>query len=256
VNHPMLKYLLFIVIGLSGGLTAPLSGDATADYSDTPIPKPPFPKPYQDYIVYPQSQSPDHHYGFLYPARSVVFDLPSVSMYLITLKPFGIVSEMPSYEGHLAISSGGFFVANWAKDSSAVVIIYGMKWGPDTVYLIPLHEGKVGKIVDLTEEITKLAEPDFKKSKAEPFNDHFSFIFDDSDHTKADATSDNVIRDDGWTINAQNQVIINCTLSSNPKHDTGMASWTGTVKGLWDISQGKFVSVKFTRTFSGEYKDQ
>jgi len=255
MNIPMLKFILILAISLCAGFTLHVTADATADYSDAPIPTPPFPKPYQDFVVYPQSSSPDHQYGFLYPARSVVFDLSKVSLYLVTLKPFGIVSEMPGYEGQLAISSGGFFVANWAKDSSAVAFIYGMRWGPDSVYLVPIHDGKTGNIVDLTKEITKLAEPDFKKSKAEPFNGHFDFIFDDSDHTKADATGDNMIRDDGWTINSQNQVIINCTLASNPKHDSDTKSWAATVKGLWDIAQGKFVSVKFTRTFSGEYHD-
>jgi hypothetical protein len=250
----MRKFVHLFAIAVTLGWVIHLSADPTADYSSLEIPKPPFPKPYQNCVVYPQSQSPDHKYGFLYPARSVVFDLDKVDMYLITLKPFGFVDKMPAYDGHLAISSGGFFVANWAKDSSAVVMMYGGRWGPEDVYLVPIHDGKVGKIIDLTAEITKLAEPDFKKSKADSFNSNFDFLFDDSDHVKP-TDNDNVIRDSGWTINDHNQVIINCTLASNPKHDPDTKSWVVTVKGLWDIAQGKFISVKLTRTFSGEYKE-
>jgi hypothetical protein len=250
----MRKYVHLLVLTLSCALATQASADATAEYSSLEIPKPPFPKPYQNCVVYPQSQSPDHKYGFLYPARSVVFDQDTVDMYLITLKPFAIVEKMPAYDGHLAISSGGFFVANWAKDSSAVVIMYGGRWGPEDVYLVPIQNGKVGKIVDLTAEITKLGEADFKKTKADSFNDKFDFLFDDSDHVTP-TNNDDVVRDSGWTINDHNQVIIDCTLASNPKHDPDTKSWVVTVKGLWDIAQGKFASVKLTRTFSGEYKE-
>jgi len=254
VTRGISGHILAVLIGLCWGLTSPLFADSSSEYIEAAIPTPPFPKPYENCVIYPQSQSPDHKYGFLYPAHSVVFDLDKVDMFLVTLKPFGIVAQMPDYEGHVALSSSGYFLANWANDSSAVVMMYGGKWGPESVYLVPIHGGKVGKIVDLTAEIIKLADPNFKKSKAEKFNDELDFLFDDGDHVQID-DQNNLVRDSGWTINARNQVIINCTLASNPKHDPEIKSWAGTVTGLWDITQGKFVSVKFTRTFRGEYKE-
>src|SRR5882757_2874427 len=115
----MHRLVLLLTVSLVLGLSAPVRADATGEYSDTVIPTPPLPAPYQQDVVYPQSGSPDHQYAFIYPARSVLFDLPKARLVLVALKPFRAVAPMPDYDGFLAITSGGFFVANWAKDSSA-----------------------------------------------------------------------------------------------------------------------------------------
>jgi hypothetical protein len=205
-------------------------------------PLPDLPKAYASYKIDESSLSPDGQYGFIFPAAPLDDEKAKVKNSLIALKPFRVVLELPTDDdGYFVDKSNASFSATWVKDGSAVVVTEGSKWGPGQVFVIPIDHGKPGKIAELTALITQVADPDFKKSKADPFNDSYDFVLE--------------APDEGWPINVHAQVVVECDCKSNPKGDSDVNSWVGHFHGLWDIAQGKFVEEKFERTFSGMYKE-
>jgi hypothetical protein len=230
-----MRPLLFaLVLGL-------VSGIARAD-SDTAAASPALPKEYKDYMIDPGSLSPDKQYGFIYPAEMPDDENAKIKNFLVALKPFRVVIEIPAGDDAYSRNKGhASFSASWAKNSSAVVVNEGSRWGPGTVFVIPLDHGKPGKIAELTADIIKLAEPDYKKSSAEPYNENYHFMFEAAE--------------DCWPINDHGQVIVDCDCVTNPKGDPDTKSWKGSFHGVWDIAQGKYLTATFKRTFSGEFKE-
>lgn len=235
----MRRVLLVLMACLIG---APVPGAAAdADTSATNayfLPK--LPAAYQDYEIDFDSLSPDQHYAFIYPSEPPADDAAKTKNFLVALKPFRVVAEIPGDDNYFAHKNHAGFAVNWARNSSAVVVIEDSRWGPGTVYVLPIKNGQAGKIVDLTAEVTKLVEPDLKKALAEPYNENYDFIFNG---------------DEGWTIDDKGQVEIDANCATNPKNLPGIKSWEGNLKGLWDIAQGRFVQQKYTRTFSGMYRN-
>ena len=82
---------------------------------------------------------------------------PDPRLFLVALKPFRVLTEVPSGADYLTTNHGYFF-ANWAKDSSAVTVIDGSKWGPDKVILVPMRQRQSAaeKLVNLTDEVRKV----------------------------------------------------------------------------------------------------
>ena len=207
------------------------NADPNEDYSNGVIPTPPcpFPEQFKDYQILPSSISPDKQYALLYPKRSVLYDLKEYSLYLVSLNPFRILTIVPLRWSNLAENTHGWYGVNWSKDSSAVVIIEGSKWGADKVYLVTVRSGIAGSITDLTQEVTSEVESDFLQSKASRFNDNFEFIFE--------GTST------GWDFlnNKQIQIRYKCT---NDSKSLSKKSWNVRFEGVWDISKGEFTSKK------------
>jgi len=215
-------------------------GADTYDEGFEPKPPVPFPTEYKNYQILPGSFSPDNKYGLIYPKRSLLFEEArdgSLSLtgdlYLAALNPFQILSEIPLGNSTLSASSRGSYEVDWAKDSSAVLMIESIKWGPDKVFLVPLHNGKAGKITDLTAEVRKQVQSDYDKSHAPRYNEYFDFIFD-SDYP------------DRWRVNERGQVEIQCTCTTDPKESETNA-WTMKFEGLWDRAKGKFIRKKLQR---------
>jgi hypothetical protein len=210
--------------------------DPNTDYSNGVIPTPPcpFPEQFKDYQILPSSISPDGQYALIYPKRSVLYDLKEYSLYLVSLNPFRILTLIPLRWSNLAENAHGWFQVNWSKDSMAVVMIEGSKWGADKVYLTTIRNGNVGTITDLTEKITFEVDPDFTESKASRFNYCHDFLFYDS----YDRTTE-------WNFINNTQVQINIICTSDPVGEKERA-WTVRFQGVWDISQGKFTSKKIT----------
>ena len=233
----MLSRLLLLAVMLAGVPNAARS-DETAN---TPV-LPPLPDPYKSFIIDPGSLSLDGKYGFIYPHVSdddVAY--ATVKNYLVALKPFRIVALIPADadDNYFVGKNHADFSAVWSDDSSTVIVIEGSRWGPGQVFVILLHNGQAGKISDITAPIIKLAEPDYKSSKADAYNDNYDFLFNGGG---------------AWSFDNSGHVVVVATMATNPKHLDNEVCWEGKFKGLWDIAQGKYVQQKFTRTFSGIYK--
>jgi hypothetical protein len=75
--------------------------------------------------------------------------------------------------------------------------------------------------------------PDYRNSKAEPYNDNFDFIFDD---------------DEGpvFKLDGANRVIIDGDATTDPK-GISERRWPAQLKAVWNIAQAKFTEQKITR---------
>ena len=210
-------------------------GSPSTDYGNGVIPTPPcpFPEQFKDYQILPDSISPDKQYALIYPKRSVLYDLKEYSLYLVSLNPFRILTVIPMHRSNLSENAHGSYGVNWSKNSSAVVMIEGTKWGADKVFLTTIRNGNVGSITDLTEAITFQVDQDFTESKASRFNYCNDFLFYDDESTE-------------WNFLNNTQVQINCICTTDPLGEKTNA-WTVRFQGVWDISKGKFTSGTITR---------
>jgi len=142
--------LVSLVMVGSGFVQA--KADPNEDYSNgvipTPTPPCPFPEQFKDYQILPSSISPDKQYALIYQKRSVLYDLKEYSLYLVHLNPFRILTAIPLRYSNLAGNAHGSYAVNWSKDSLAVVMVEGRKWGADKVFLTTIRNGNVGSITD------------------------------------------------------------------------------------------------------------
>lgn len=216
------------------------SAARAADAPDVPLPT--LPADYKAYMIDPDSISPDGKYGVMYLSAMPDDDNAPIKNFVVALKPFSIVVELPkSDDAYFAHKNHGDFAACWTKDSSAVVVMQGSRWGPGTVFVVPIHEGKAGPIAELAAPIRKYAQPDLDKVKHERYNDYYDFVFSG---------------DNDWKINNKGQVVVEVDCTTNPKEDPGTQMWEGHFSGLWDIAQAKFVMHEFKRTFAGVHPEQ
>lgn len=209
-----------------------LSAEQTYDDGFEPKPPSPFPTLYKDYQILPDTFSPDGKCALIYPKRSVLYQLDAPRLFAVKLKPFQILREIPLRYSNLAANAHGSYAIDWAKDASYVVVVEGRKWGPDRVFLVPVHTAKDAKIVDLTGEVEKQVRPDFEKARAAHYNEIVDFIFDD----EIPGT---------WQVKG-GTVVIACMCTTDPK-GLEARSWSATFKGVWDIANGRFVRHEVTR---------
>ena len=188
-----------------------------------------FPAAYKDDEILADSVSPDGKYGLIFPKRDLVPDMQDPKLFLVALKPFRVLTEVPRHNSYLYGGHNSYTVA-WSKDSSVVLMIENIKWGPDKAFLVPIHDGKPGKITDLTDEVKNLVRPSYKKSRAEPFNESIDFIFEGDDH---------------WEFNPTGEITVDCTCTTDPKRLDGH-SWTMRFQGRWDPAKARFVEKKLT----------
>jgi len=208
--------------------------NANDDYENGIQPKlpVPFPTAYTQYQILPTSISPDKKYALIYPKRALLYELKDYGLYLVALNPFQVLAEVPMGYSNLAENAKDDYQVNWAANSSAVIMIEDVKWGPDKVILITINDGLPGKPTDLAAEAIKQINPFFKKANPRHFNDTFDYIFDDD-------------FGESWDINDHSQVLINCAVTNDPNISIGKDTWTARFQAVWDISKGKFIRKKF-----------
>jgi hypothetical protein len=205
--------------------------DPNTDYSNGVIPTLPcsFPEQFKDYQILPASISPDKQYALIYPKRSVLYDLKEYSLYLVALNPFRILTIIPLRWSNLAENTHGWYRVNWSKDSSAVVMIEGSKWGADKVYLTTVRNGNAGSLTDLTQQVAGEVEDSFLQSKASRFNEFYEFWIDGHSN--------------GWEFLNNNQIQIRNECTNDPK-SLDKKPWDVRFEGVWDISKREFTSKK------------
>ncbi len=106
--------------------------------------------------------------------------------------------------------------------------------GPHDVFLLEFRDGKPARTTNILAKAHDLVLPDYRKSKAEPYNDIFDFIFDGEDGPV-------------FKLHGTNRVIVDGDAMTDPK---GISEhrWSAHLKAAWDVAQGKFTSQKITRT--------
>jgi hypothetical protein len=213
-------------------LSAPLLG-LVADQSPA-APGPKFPAPYSDYQIADASPSPNGKFAVI--LRDITNgddnpDEPSKN-YFVALSPFHVLARLPTNACFIERTRQGGLGVNWAKDSSAVILVQEGKFGPEKIYVLNLVDGTIAKKTDLYGAMHQAVLPDFKKAGADAFNDNFDFFIDN---------------DNAWTFNDSNRIVIDCEFTNDPRL-SARVSWTGHLTGIWDAKQSKFIEQHFTRT--------
>jgi hypothetical protein len=194
----------------------------------------PFLSAYKDYQILPGTISPDQRHAFLYPKRSVLFDIRNPRLFLAALDPFRILSRIPTGRTLLTANAKGYYAATWSKNSSTAVFVAGSRWGPEKVWVLQLRDGKVASQTDVTAVVRQQVLPDYRKSHAERYNDYYDFVFDEYEGT------------DSWKLDDAGHLIIDTVCTTDPK-ELDPHGWTAEFKGTWDISGGRFIQKSVAR---------
>jgi hypothetical protein len=191
-----------------------------------------YPDAFQFHYLLPKDTvSPDGKYGLIFPDRQLGGDTDSVKDYVVALKPAQILGLIDGgdFEGK---SNGGYEV-EWSKDSSVALVTFESKWGPGGFFVLEFQDGKISRLTDLDRKIRSVFEPEFRKSKAEPYNDTLDFIYE-TQESEAPFCK----------LSGTTQVRIDALVTSDPKQSD---SWQARLRAIWDIRNAKFTEQRLTR---------
>ena len=119
-------------------------------------------------------------YAF-YLARTNANHPGRVKDYIVALQPFTVLAESQTKYPYFQNESHGGISAEWSDDGSVALVTLDGKWGPHDVFLLEFRDGKLGRTTNILAKAHDLLLPSYRKSKAEPYNDNFDFIFDGED---------------------------------------------------------------------------
>jgi len=193
----------------------------------------------KNYLIAANTISPDKKFAVIYPtleAEEAANDAnhpERIKDYIVALQPFAQLGELQTKYPYFQNQNHGGISAEWSDDSSVVLITLHGKWGPHEVFLLEFHDGKLARTTNILAKAHDLLLPSYRKSKTNPYNDNFDFIFGGEDGP-------------GFKLDGANRVIIDGDATTDPK---GLSDhrWSAQLKAVWDVSQGKFTSQKITR---------
>ena len=216
------------------------AGEQADAYSSSQEMKPPepFPAIYQNYQILPGTVSPNQQYALIYPKRSLLYQLDDYGLFLVALKPFRVLSQLPLGNSNLAENARCGFSSNWAKDSSALVMVVESRWGAEKVSVMVLKDGEVIRRTELTSRVIKLVGSSFRQSKAPPYNENYDFVFEEDPDSESGVC--------GWDLDNAGHVVIDCICSTDPK-GIEPRGWTVKFTGIWDIGKQAFLKKSIVR---------
>jgi hypothetical protein len=194
----------------------------------------------KDHLVARGTISPDKKFAIIYPtleaeeAAENANHPERIKDYVVALQPFSVLGALQTKYPYFQHENNCDISAEWSDDSSVALITLDGKWGPHAVFLVELRDGKLARTTNILTKAHDLMVPDFRKSKAEPYNDIFDFIFDGEDGPV-------------FKLDGANRVVVDGVALTDPK---GLSAhrWSAHLKAVWNISEGKFTSQKITRT--------
>jgi tetratricopeptide (TPR) repeat protein len=185
----------------------------------------------KNYLIASATLSPDKEFAVIYPNEELE-DASKEKNYLVALQPFSILRALETKSPYFQHESHGGLSAEWSDDSSVALITLDGKWGPRDVFLVEIRDGKLSRMTNILKKSHDLLLPNYRKAKAERYNEYFDFIFESEDEPfcKLDGTS---------------RVVIDAEADTSP-NDLGLSprAWHGHVEAVWDIAQAKFTSDK------------
>jgi hypothetical protein len=198
------------------------------------------PDPYaKDYLIANGTISPDKKLAVIYPtsaAEGAAADAnhpERIKDHIVALQPFAVLGELQTKYPYFQNQNHGGISAEWSDDSSVALITLDGKWGPHDVFLLEFRDGKLARTTNVLAKAHDLLLPDYRKSKAEPYNDNFDFIFDGEEGPV-------------FKLDGANRVIINGGATTDPK-GTSKHRWSAQLKAVWNIAQAKFTEQRVTR---------
>jgi hypothetical protein len=191
------------------------------------------PDPYaKDYLIASGTISPDKKLAVIYPtlaAEEAAEDAnhpERIKDHIVALQPFAVLGELQTKYPYFQNQNHGGISAEWSDDSSVALITLDGKWGPHDVFLLEFRDGKLARTTNVLAKAHDLLLPDYRKSKAEPYNDNFDFIFDGEEGPV-------------FKLDGANRVIINGGATTDPK-GISKHRWSAQLKAVWNIAQAKF----------------
>jgi hypothetical protein len=194
----------------------------------------------KNYLIAASVSSPDKKCAVIYPtleaeeAAENANHPERIKDYVVSLQPFTILGELQTKYPYFQHESNGGISAQWSDDNSIALITLDSKWGPQDVFLVEFRDGKVSRITNILRKAHDLLLPNYRKAKAERYNDNFDFIFVEDTTFKLEGTRRVLI--DGSAETSPN--ITDDVLRSSER------AWRGHVEAIWDIAQAKFTSKK------------
>jgi sugar lactone lactonase YvrE len=200
------------------------------------------PKYADNYLIAQKTLSPDKKFAVIYPTQDDE-DFPGGANYLVSLKPFAIMTKLQTKRPYFKNESNGGLTTEWSNDGSVGLITLDSKWGPGDIFLVELKGGKLTRTTNLLGKMHDALLPDYKSAKVGQYNDYYDFVFESEE--------DAICQLDG----AQ-KVQINALATTDPKGADEGRVWEGRLTATWDIAQGKFTSQKVDREFAGVRKHE
>jgi hypothetical protein len=202
--------------------------EAAGEDSSTGLPE----KYAKNYLVARSTISPDKKFAVIYPNEAMedAAGEEEIKNYLVALQPFATLKPLDTKRPYFEHESHGGLSAEWSGDSSVGLITLDSKWGPGDVLLVEFHNGKLSRMTNISRKARDLLVPDWRKAKAERYNDYNEFVFVEDATFKLDGTS---------------RVVIDAEVDTTP-NDLGLSprAWHGHVEAIWDITDAKFTSKK------------
>jgi hypothetical protein len=93
------------------------------------------------------------------------------------------------------------------------------------VFLLEFRDGKLARSTNVLAKAHDLLFPDYRKSKAEPYNDNFDFIFDGEEGSV-------------FKLEGTNRVVIDGDATTDPK-GISHRRWSAHLKAVWNNCRGK-----------------
>ena len=167
----MMRVVLVVISVLAWISLQPKSGigaqdtDFTAEVFGRELPADAPAEYRQDYLLAPSSISPNKKLALIYPKEGNEFptqpESGTAENYLVALDPFRIMGPLPvAYFEN--INYKGLSV-NWAKDSSAAVIVSQGKWSPRCVIAFEVRERQIVHQRELSQAVSDFLQADYNK---------------------------------------------------------------------------------------------
>ena len=197
----------------------------------------------KNYLIAASTISPDKKFTVIYPtleAEEAADDAnhsERIKDYIVTLQPFSILRALDTKWPYFQHEGHGGINAEWSDDSSVALITLDGKWGPHDIFLVEFRDGKLSRMTNILAKAHDLLLPDYRKAKAERYNEYFDFIFESEDEPICE-------------LLGTKQVQIEGHATTDPKGLSGRR-WSAQLKAVWDIPQAKFISKKISGQMRG-----
>jgi hypothetical protein len=190
----------------------------------------------KNYLVAASTISPEKKFAVIYPNEAME-DAASakgteIKDYLVTLQPFSILGALETKWPYFQHESQGGISAEWSDGSSVALITLDGKWGPHDIFLVEFRDGKLSRMTNILRKAHDLLVSNYRKSKAERYNDYFDFIFEREDEPICELVGTKQVQIEGHA-------------TTDPK-GLSRRRWSAQVKAVWDIPQAKFISTKIS----------
>lgn len=182
------------------------------------------------YIIAKGSLSPNGRYAVAF-AKAGEDDPDKARNFLVAVKPFRIITELDG-DGMIPGSKRLSLEVKWTPDSSEVIATTKHdKW--DMIVgssFVLLRDGNPARRVNLLDAINRKLQADFRKSKAEVYNDLLPFILTES----------------SIGFEAGGKAIHVKTNAGNDPNDARKIQWTAEFDGVWSVADEKWEVRKLT----------